>query len=227
MEVGSNGKLVFARLAQYAGEDGVAFPAQETLAAEAGMNLRTCQRALEELRDHKLIECQRSGMGQSNRYYFLKHEWMIARQSVVTIPAAGVMYDTTKQSGLDTTPVSYKENQLRDSEKESIAKEVIEEWNKTKLTKCSKLTSKRQTHLKARLKDPHWRESWRKALGIICTSPFCCGQNDRGWIADIDWFIRSDEALVKALEGKYSTKKSMSALTPKAPEPVLCKYGEA
>lgn len=108
--------------------------------------------------------------------------------------------------------------------KKSMVDEVVEAWNKTKLTKCSKLTSKRQTHLKARLKDTYWRENWKGALAIIASSPFCCGQNDRGWIADIDWFIRSDEALVKALEGKYSAKKAMSALTPKAPEPVVCKY---
>lgn len=74
-EIGPIAKLVFARLAQYAGKDGSAFPAQDTLAIEIGVSLRTVERAIKELLAAKLLQSERRNMGQSNAYYFLRHAW--------------------------------------------------------------------------------------------------------------------------------------------------------
>jgi hypothetical protein len=40
------------------------------------------------------------------------------------------------------------------------------------------------------------------ALNRVAKSSFCRGQNERGWKADIDWFLKPD-TLTKILEGKY------------------------
>ena len=100
-----------------------------------------------------------------------------------------------------------KNNLNKEPLRGEVEAEVIETWNKTGLTKCKKLTAERSSNLQSRLKSDFWRDNWREGLGIIAASPYCGGKNARGWIADIDWFIRSEDAVAKALEGKYGVKK--------------------
>jgi len=75
-DISDSAKLLYARLSQYAGENGYAFPLIETLAKETGASVATVKRGLTELKDHGLIESQQRGLGQSNVYFFLAHEWM-------------------------------------------------------------------------------------------------------------------------------------------------------
>ena len=69
-------KLCYSRLAQYAGEKGVAFPAQATLADELGVSSRQIRNYLHELEAHHLIESEQRGLSATNLYYFLWHQWM-------------------------------------------------------------------------------------------------------------------------------------------------------
>lgn len=85
--------------------------------------------------------------------------------------------------------------------------EIVDKWNSIDgITACRKLTSKRCKALRSRLSDPDWRRDWREGIERISRSEFCRGQNDRGWKADIDWFLRPD-TLTKILEGKYDEHK--------------------
>jgi hypothetical protein len=68
-----------------------------------------------------------------------------------------------------------------------------------------RLTDKRKKSIKERLCNSFWVENWRKALDLVKASSFCSGKNDRGWVADIDWFIRPD-TVNKLIEGKYSDR---------------------
>jgi hypothetical protein len=65
-------KIVWGRLAQYAGENGEAYPKISSLADETGMSDRQVKTYLKELREHKLIKSDRTG--SSNKYHFLWHE---------------------------------------------------------------------------------------------------------------------------------------------------------
>jgi hypothetical protein len=72
-------KLVYGRLCQYAGKDGIAFPKQETLADEVGVSERHTRRSIGRL--CQLGFLQRSVpdgkdrlMHKSNRYQFIWHE---------------------------------------------------------------------------------------------------------------------------------------------------------
>jgi hypothetical protein len=56
--------------------------------------------------------------------------------------------------------------------------------------------------LKARLADTWWRENWRDAIARVCSSAGLAGKNDRGWVADLDWFLRPD-TVTRLIEGKY------------------------
>ena len=73
--VSSSAKLVWARLAQYAGKDGRAYPSVATLAADLGLKERQTQNLLAELRREGFIESRR-GSG-TNSYYFLLHPCLV------------------------------------------------------------------------------------------------------------------------------------------------------
>jgi len=103
-EISSNSKLIYARLCQYANDQGVAWPRQETLQAEVGMELRTVQRSLKELVNAGLLEVAQRGRGRSNMYRFPKHEWMISNNTTDLSPFTE---DTTDMSGPDTTNMSH------------------------------------------------------------------------------------------------------------------------
>lgn len=75
-EIGLGAKLAYARLYQFFGGNGQCFPTRRRLAKELGCSPRSVDRYLRELKQHKLIETTRVGKRCSNRYYFLKHEWM-------------------------------------------------------------------------------------------------------------------------------------------------------
>jgi hypothetical protein len=75
-EISPAAKLCYARLCQYAGQDGKCFPTQDTLAVEIGVSGRNVRRLLNELVSYKLIEYERVSRSGTNQYFFLEHEWM-------------------------------------------------------------------------------------------------------------------------------------------------------
>lgn len=136
-ELSQGTKLCYARLMQYAGEDGECFPSQVTLAAEIGTSERQTRRYIEDLEKQGLIECVQSGLNQPNRYLFLWHYWMEEKQAdkkgekkekggnrpdrtYVTAP------DRTQMSGLERTDMSDKENHRRESIKTTTKNVVVE-----------------------------------------------------------------------------------------------------
>ena len=94
--------------------------------------------------------------------------------------------------------------------------QVLEAWNDSRgnLPEASKLTELRRKHAKARQSPERTPDWWRALFRRLAASPFCSGENDRGWRADIDFAIRSEDQVVKILEGRYDAngtkKKFMS-----------------
>lgn len=68
-----------------------------------------------------------------------------------------------------------------------------------------KNSSTRVKHAQNRLKEISDLTYWEGVIKKIAASPFCNGQNDRMWIATIDFLIRPDTH-VKVMEGKYDEK---------------------
>lgn len=71
----------------------------------------------------------------------------------------------------------------------------------------NKLTDGRRSKLKARLKDAGGLEGWRQAMQNLEASAFLCGQNDKGWKADID-FILQEKSFTRLVEGFYAERKA-------------------
>lgn len=80
-EVSANAKLLYARLGQFAGQDGACYPGIDRLSQELGFSISTIKRALTELEKSNLIEHKRRGLGQTNVYYFLEHPWMVYKSN--------------------------------------------------------------------------------------------------------------------------------------------------
>lgn len=91
-----------------------------------------------------------------------------------------------------------------DVEKTDSAKTVTESWNlmaqKHGLPQVAKLTHKRAAAINSRLAYSWWRKNWLVALNLVPKNPYLLGDNDRGWKANIDWFVRPD-TVVKLIEG--------------------------
>ena len=84
----------------------------------------------------------------------------------------------------------------------------VKQWNSLKgVCPCKNLTKRRREAFRARCKDAAWLENLPEALRRIAESGFCAGQNDRGWKASVDWFLRPD-TVVKLIEGAYQGSKN-------------------
>ncbi len=83
-------------------------------------------------------------------------------------------------------------------------KEFQEAWNGLgkPFPKIAEWSKKRKTAFQTRIRDVHFLGNWKTALEKIRVSEFCMGINNRGWIADADFFLRPDTVL-KTIEGKY------------------------
>lgn len=80
------------------------------------------------------------------------------------------------------------------------------------------MTESRRSSLRCRQKEAAWRESWEQALSRIKGCDFLLGENERGWKADAEWFLRPD-TVTKILEGKYDNQKQH--VSPGAIDPEL------
>jgi len=84
-----------------------------------------------------------------------------------------------------------------------LAGKVIEAWNegpaKRGATAAKPLDAGRRKALSLRVRE-HGEDLVFEAIRNVAGSRFHCGQNDRGWRANIGWLLKSPENFQKALE---------------------------
>jgi len=107
-EISGGAKLCFARLAQYAGQDGVAYPLQRTLAKELGVGERQVRRYLEELQGFKLIKVKKQNLDKPNLYFFCTNSWM-------SCPVSQDMYDQSERTDVSGLYNIDEENHIKES----------------------------------------------------------------------------------------------------------------
>jgi hypothetical protein len=96
-EITSTAKLVYARLNQYRGRNGHAWPSYSRLAAEVGISRRQCIAVMGELNRAKLVTVtHRQG---SNLYALPSHPWVAAGEK--TSPPAG---EKVSPTGEESSP---------------------------------------------------------------------------------------------------------------------------
>jgi len=75
------------------------------------------------------------------------------------------------------------------------------------LIKHKKLRTEWKRKIKTRLREKGWFEDFKEAVAKANETPFCTGDNDRGWKMGLDFLIRDEDGVLKILKGKYSGSK--------------------
>lgn len=75
-----------------------------------------------------------------------------------------------------------------------------------------KVTSDRRRKIEARLRE-HGEAAWGEACRRMANSSFCCGENDRGWRADLD-FLCQPKSFNGLIEGKYDDRVAKQSTAP-------------
>lgn len=86
--------------------------------------------------------------------------------------------------------------------------DLKEMWNKhcRDLPKISKMTSKREVEWRKRWKEAgEGEEYWIKVIESFFKSKFLLGENERGWRANVDFFLRPNTH-VRVMEGFYEDR---------------------
>lgn len=112
-DLGFGAKLVYARLCQYAGDNALCYPSQETLGEELGTNKRQIIRFLAELEKNNLIERVRVGLKCTNRYIFPYHPWM--EEHIIDRPCGDnlSLLEVTNPALLEVTNCHFHSNRIR------------------------------------------------------------------------------------------------------------------
>jgi len=128
-ELSHGAKLLYGRLAQFAGKDGRANPGQRLLATELCVSERMVRKYVHELTSNNLIEVVRSGKTESNRYQFKKHEWMDGDRNKYS-GQVGTLFPVTPDisSAHEGNNVSYKENHIKENQEVSNMRIPFEQF---------------------------------------------------------------------------------------------------
>lgn len=112
--------------------------------------------------------------------------------------------------------------------KSQVAHGLVDLWNQLAAEGTfpkARMTPPREGIFATRLKDPHWEADFRAAIAWIGTSPaagWYRGENDRRWIADLDFMLQNGRATELAEKASVMDKAPEPAAA--APEAVLPKW---
>jgi hypothetical protein len=89
--------------------------------------------------------------------------------------------------------------------------EFVSRWNSIPgISPCRAFNSERRAAFRARCKEPSWLQNLDAAFDALASSSFCRGENDRGWKATVDWFLKPG-SVVKLVEGFYGERTKVGA----------------
>ena len=165
-EISPGAKLIYARLALHAGEEGDrAFPGIVTLAQEIGLpwteakelsdgsiraaDSRSVRAYLKELVEKGLIECVQRGFNKPNRYYFLRHDWM---EDGLNQGSAKFADPDRQDLPIMTGKICrLKQTDLKDSEKTTTTDVVVEGFTQEKNEKADGCAVLREAGVNGRM----------------------------------------------------------------------------
>lgn len=199
-------KLVMLALADCANDEGWCWPSIATIARKSGVCERSVQRAIRKAENVGLIEQRVETLGRGCKYRIdPRHTVTPGTQSPVT--ESHRTPDTVSPDPRHTVTLTIKEPSTTTKVEKAPAvkpEHVIEAWNamadQSGVHKA-RMTPDRRKKLSAFIRQ-HEVSDITEAIWAVPASPFLCGENDRGWKADLDFFMRPAR-FAKLLEGSY------------------------
>lgn len=123
-----------------------------------------------------------------------------------------------RDKSIEIRDKSLEEEDISTGSKEPVCRtsdvrRVIEVWNDTGLTQVTKITAdtNRGKMLKARIRE-YGVDGVLKAIENVKNSTFLKGQNQRGFEATFDWFVKPNNFL-KVFEGNYTDADSAAGVS--------------
>lgn len=117
-------------------------------------------------------------------------------ESILTLPVT-----PTNSNELASPP----QNLNGEKKPDATPDQFIEAWNamanESGVHRVGKLTPDRRKKINTLLRR-HGIDDITEAIWAVPQSPFCCGQNDRGWKADLEFFLKP-ATVPKLIEGSY------------------------
>jgi len=207
--VGSQ-RLVLLAIADWANDDGEAYPAISSIAKKAAVSERTVQYCIRELAAAGELQIE-EGNGRNHTHLYrvqILHPADTAPpQSTaerVQDTAEGVQPVAPKPSGEPLGEPSL----LPQGGEGDTDHPLFKHWNsQPRLSKIRFVSPGRRKTLGRRLKEPEFAQNWEVAITRLNASDFATGNagEQSTWKADIDWFFRPD-SVVKIMEGKYDNR---------------------
>ena len=96
---------------------------------------------------------------------------------------------------------------------------VVHGWNQVAKAQGFKPTRGKSVArglIAKRLRNQDFFDNWRECCDILIqgpVSPHLKGQNDSGWVADLDWFLTT-KALSKILDGSWTQQPGLAKQPP-------------
>lgn len=150
-----------------------------------------------------------------------KHEWLMKRSESGKLGAeiTNKKVRQTPAKRRQTPPSSSfsGSNSKTNTENPLTPRGVLEIWNSNRgaLPEGTTLNPSRERAAKSRVRENGDPAYWEKIVKAIASNPFCRGENDRGWVATIDYLLRPNTHVRVA---ELLESKSTRTLTPKNPE---------
>ena len=182
----------------------IAYPSWKRMIYELGISRATLHKYLEVLDKAGWIERDRGNSNKNTRY-------------IATLPEAIEMVLGSSPHELRSSPHEpkvvrhtnpnkqvNKQNNNKPAKGGVPYKEIADLYHQILPyhRKFVKWSDKRKKLLAKSWKEYPDIDEWKDYFEYITESPFLCGQNQRGWKPDLEWFIKLDN-VVKIVEGKY------------------------
>ena len=194
------------------GESDCALPADDAgIAARAGVPVEVWVAVRDEI--GPWLKPTKSGKLRNPRAF---HEWKAARDARRKKRDAGYLGAVARYGGAKAmrqhrhgpspspspAPSPSPDQKQREpsapaAEAAAVLPPLVLIWNEAAggvLPRVTKVAPARARRIEARLREEPDLDVWRRAFALIAADPFCAGQNDRGWRADLDYAIRPEKS---------------------------------
>lgn len=193
------------------------------IAAETGLSIKNVRTALKHLQNTKEISLKTANKWTlvtiENYALYQGDDEVCGKQVANKGQTSGKQVATNKKE-------RKKESKNVYSSTTYLCQNVVENYNRicVSLPRVEKLTDKRKTHINARLKE-HSQDEIKMAFIKAEQSDFLSGRQ-KDWHADFDWITKSEDNIVKILEGHYDNRDRIRDETEKAYNEIMAGVDE-
>ena len=224
---------ILCAIHSFAGPSGRIYPSYQTIADVAGVSKRTVELTVRRLVEMKVLQkaarTDARGAATSNCYsvQFQDPHWISEEDDTpanhASPPSEPGFAPPANQASLPQRtrlrpkPEPIKPDLSTDVDSPKVAPDVdlaFKAFNQlaeqTGWPKAIALSKPRAAKLKARLVDAGGLDGWCEALQRAAGNPFMSGDNERGWKADLDFFLQQ-KSFTKLIEGSYDRQPTSNS----------------